>query len=79
MIPTSGTHYLPAFAEPPGSVAPNGPDHRHLERELTTMDWMEPLVRGCLALAATGVLFAAARFRFQDKEDSGAPSDLGLD
>jgi hypothetical protein len=44
-----------------------------------TMDWMEPLVRGCLALAATGVLFAAARFRFRGKEDSGAPSDLGLD
>jgi hypothetical protein len=43
------------------------------------MDWLEPLVRGCLALAATGALFAAARFRFRGKEDSGASSDLGLD
>jgi hypothetical protein len=43
------------------------------------MDWLEPLVRGCTALAVTGLLFAVARFRFQDKEDAGAPADLGLD
>ena len=43
------------------------------------MDWVEPLVRGCLALAATGLLFTAARFRFRAKEHAGAPSDLGLD
>jgi hypothetical protein len=79
MIRTSRTHYPSALAGPPGSAAPNGPDHRHFERDLTTMDWLEPLMRGCLALAATGVLFAAARFRFRDKEESGAPSDLGLD
>ena len=43
------------------------------------MDWLEPLVRGCIALAATGLMFALARFRFRGKEDVGAPSDLGLD
>lgn len=43
------------------------------------MDWLDPLVRGCGALAVTGLLFAAARFRLQGKEDAGAPSDLGLD
>jgi hypothetical protein len=43
------------------------------------MEWLDPLVRGCVALAATGLLFALARFRFRSKEDGGAPSDLGLD
>jgi hypothetical protein len=43
------------------------------------MDWLEPLVRGCIALSATGLLFAAARLRFRGKEDVGAPADLGLD
>ena len=43
------------------------------------MDWLEPLLRGCIALAATGAMFAVARFRFRDKEDTGAPADLGLD
>lgn len=43
------------------------------------MEWLDPLVRGCAALAGTGLLFAAARFRFRSKEDSDGPGDLGLD
>jgi hypothetical protein len=43
------------------------------------MDWLEPLVRGCIALTATGLMFTVARFRFPRKGNTGAPSDLGLD
>jgi hypothetical protein len=43
------------------------------------MEWLEPLMRGCLALLGTGLVFGAARYRFRRKEDSGAPGDVGLD
>lgn len=43
------------------------------------MIWLEPLVRGCLALLATGLVFGAARYRFRREEDSGATGDIGLD
>lgn len=44
------------------------------------MDWIDPLVRGLVALAATAGLFMAARLRFGTKEDhDGGPADIGLD
>jgi hypothetical protein len=43
------------------------------------MDWVDPLVHGCAALAVTALGFAAARLRFRRKEDTSAPADLGLD
>lgn len=44
------------------------------------MDWMEPLIRGTAALAATGLLFAVARARFRTKEEGAdGPADVGLD
>ena len=66
-------------AAPVETVTPIKPSRRIFESETHTMDWLEPLVRGCIALSATGLLFAAARLRFRGKEDVGAPADLGLD
>lgn len=43
------------------------------------MEWVDPLVRGCAALSATALIFAAARYRFRSKEDTDGPGDLGLD
>ena len=43
------------------------------------MEWVDPLVRGCVALLVTGLVFGAARYRFRRKEDAGGPGDLGLD
>lgn len=42
-------------------------------------EWLEPLLRGLIALALAAIVFAAARVRFRRKESPGAGSDIGLD
>lgn len=46
---------------------------------MTGPDWLEPLVRGLVALALAAIVFAAARLRFRRKESRGAGADIGLD
>ena len=42
-------------------------------------EWVDPVVRGLVALAITALLFGAARMRFRGRGGGDAPSDTGLD
>jgi hypothetical protein len=42
-------------------------------------EWLDPLARGLVALAATACLFAGARVRFRRGGDEDAPSDTAVD
>ena len=46
---------------------------------MTAVDWADPLVRGTVAPVAAVLLGLLARYRFREKEDDRAPSDMGLD